>query len=114
MKKSKVEEIKIEATLNCIKDSETILNGEYYVIHSDYIIALEEEIEKLNQPNIIVKVGDAKEIREKIELLQVLQSKIDKAIEYNKEVLTWTTNEPITDEIAYKNLEILRDKGEDK
>ena len=46
--------------------------------------------------------------------LNDLQSKIDKAIEYNKEVLTWTTNEPITDEIAYKNLEILRDKGEDK
>lgn len=43
-----------------------------------------------------------------------LQSKIDKAIKYNKEVLTWTTNEPITDEIAYKNLEILEDKGKDK
>ena len=39
---------KIKATLECIKDSETILGGEYYVIHSDYIIALEEEINKLD------------------------------------------------------------------
>ncbi len=39
---------KLVATLNCIKDSETILGGEYYVIHSDYVIALEEEIKKLN------------------------------------------------------------------
>lgn len=35
---------KLETTLNCIKDSETILNGEYYIIHSDFIIALEETI----------------------------------------------------------------------
>lgn len=39
---------KLKAILNCIKDSETILGGEYYVIHSDYIIALEEELNKLN------------------------------------------------------------------
>lgn len=39
---------KLIATLNCIKDSETILGGEYYIVHSDYIIALEEEIKKLN------------------------------------------------------------------
>ena len=38
---------KVEATLNCIKDCETILNGEYYIIHSDYIITLEEALEKL-------------------------------------------------------------------
>jgi hypothetical protein len=42
---------KLLATLQCIKESETILNGEYYVIHSDFIIALEEEIIKL-QTNI--------------------------------------------------------------
>lgn len=35
---------------------------------------------------------------------------INKAIEYNKKVLTWTTNEEITDEIANENLSIL--KGE--
>ena len=28
---------KLKVTLNCIKDSETILGGEYYVIHSDFI-----------------------------------------------------------------------------
>ena len=39
---------KLKAILNCIKDSETILGGEYYIVHSDYIIALEEEIKKLN------------------------------------------------------------------
>ena len=39
---------KLRAILNCIKDSETILGGEYYIVHSDYIIALEEEIKKLN------------------------------------------------------------------
>lgn len=38
---------KIEATLSCIKDSETIFGGEYYIIHSDFIIALEEALEKL-------------------------------------------------------------------
>lgn len=40
---------KLKATLNCIKDSETILGGEYYVIHSDFIIVLEEEIDKINE-----------------------------------------------------------------
>ena len=33
--------------LNYIKNSETILKGEYYVIHSDFIILLEEKINKL-------------------------------------------------------------------
>lgn len=55
---------KLIATLNCIKDSETILGGEYYVIHSDYVIALEEEINKLNiNINMEVKI-DGKKIKE--------------------------------------------------
>ena len=37
-----------------------------------------------------------------------LQDRIDKAIEYNKKVLTWTTNEEITDEIANENINILK------
>lgn len=40
------------------------------------------------------------------------KERIDKAIEYNKEVLTWHTNEEITDEIANENIRI--SKGEDK
>lgn len=55
---------KLKETLNCIKDSETILGGEYYVIHSDFIIELEEEIEKLDT-NITLKVKiDSKKILE--------------------------------------------------
>lgn len=50
-------------TLNCIKDSETILGGEYYVIHSDYVIALEEEIKKLSF-NIYIEEADGKKIYE--------------------------------------------------
>lgn len=38
---------------------------------------------------------------------------IDKAIEYNKKVLTWTTNEEITDEIANENLSILKGDNND-
>ena len=62
--------------------------------------------------NIFSKLDDEEAfvILELNNQLQDKISKIDKAIEYNKEVLTWTTNEPITDEIAYKNLEILGDK----
>lgn len=41
-------EEKLVEILNYIKDSETIMGGEYYVIHSDYVNALEEEIKKLN------------------------------------------------------------------
>ena len=48
---------KIKATLNCIKDSETILGGEYYLVHSDYIIALEEELKKLNT-NITIEIKE--------------------------------------------------------
>lgn len=40
----------------------------------------------------------------------ILKDRIDKAIEYNKKVLTWTTNEEITDLIAYHNLNILNDE----
>ena len=72
----------------------------------------------MNNMEIKVSVKDVPEVIEKLEwaekTINDLQSKIDKAIKYNKEVLTWTTNEPITDEIAYKNLEILEDKGKDK
>ena len=50
-------------TLNYIKDSETILGGEYYVIHSDYVIALEEEIKKLSF-NIYIEEADGKKIYE--------------------------------------------------
>lgn len=41
-------EEKLVEILNYIKDSETILSGEYYIVHSDYIIELEEEIKRLN------------------------------------------------------------------
>lgn len=37
---------KLKVTLNCIRDSETILGGEYYVIHSDFI---NEIIDVLNE-----------------------------------------------------------------
>lgn len=63
---------KLKATLNCIKDSETILGGEYYVIHSDYIIALEEELNKLN---LIIKNEikiDNKNVYEELKKLEKL------------------------------------------
>lgn len=44
-----------EIIKNIKEKSEKILDGEYYVIHSDYIIALEEEIEKLNT-NITLEI----------------------------------------------------------
>lgn len=37
---------KLKVTLNCIRDSETIFGGEYYIIHSDFI---NEIIEVLNE-----------------------------------------------------------------
>lgn len=40
---------KLKDILIHIKESETILGGEYYIIHSDFIIALEEEIDKINE-----------------------------------------------------------------
>jgi hypothetical protein len=58
---------KLEATLNGIKDSETILGGEYFKVHSDYIYALEEEINKIDNSTIIIKIGDAEEVRKAIE-----------------------------------------------
>lgn len=48
---------KIKATLNCIKDSETIFGGEYYIVHSDFIIALEEELKKINT-NITIEIKE--------------------------------------------------------
>lgn len=60
---------KIEATLNCIKDSETILSGEYYIIHSDFIIALEEEIKEL-QHTILRIVDERDTYKYKIEQLE--------------------------------------------
>lgn len=36
--------------------------------------------------------------------------RIDTAVEYNKEVLTWHTNEEITDEIANENIRLLKGK----
>ena len=75
-----IEEIKIEATMNCIKNSETILNGEYYVVHSDFIIALEEEIKKLTHPNIIIKVDDVEEVREKINDLSIENKRLNNII----------------------------------
>jgi hypothetical protein len=47
----------IKETLNCIKDSETIFGGEYYIVHSDFIIALEEELKKINV-NITVEIKE--------------------------------------------------------
>ena len=71
----KTEEIKIKATLDCIKDSETILQGEYYVIHSDFVIALEEEIKKINKPSIIIDIKDDENTKE---YLKQLQQELDK------------------------------------
>ena len=56
-------EEKLVEILNYIKDSETIMGGEYYVIHSDYVIALEEEIKKLSF-NIYIEEEDGKKIYE--------------------------------------------------
>lgn len=70
---------KLKATLNCIKDSETILNGEYYVIHSDFIFSLEEEINNIKNTDIIIKVENIEEVKNKIEKLNDI---IEKAKEY--------------------------------
>lgn len=84
---------------------------------------LKEQLEYLRSNEYLNQVKWERNFNEK--LVKDLQGKIDiliednsqleeiriKAIEYNKEVLTWITNEPITDEIAYKNLEILGDKA---
>lgn len=58
---------KLKATLNCIKDSETILGGEYFKVHSDYIYALEEEINKIDNSTIIIKIADTEEIKNILE-----------------------------------------------
>ena len=57
----------LEETLNCIKNSERILGGEYYIIHSDYIIALEKETKKLG---ITIKMEEKIDGKKVIEALK--------------------------------------------
>jgi hypothetical protein len=56
----------IKEILEKIKNSETIFNGEYYVIHSDYIIELEKEL-NINIKNEI-KI-DSKRVYEELKKL---------------------------------------------
>lgn len=56
----------LEETLNYIKNSERILGGEYYIIHSDYIIALEKEIKKLGITIKMEEKIDGKKVIEKL------------------------------------------------
>jgi hypothetical protein len=108
-----------------IKEIERILatSGKYityaercYVL--DYITNLQEENERLKETieNLTTMTvnGDRTQIKNTAQYkLDIYKSRNEKAIEYNKEVLTWWTNEDITDEIAETNLKILNGGDEE-
>lgn len=74
---------KLKATLDCIKASETINNGEYFVIHSDFIIALEEEINKLTEePKKIEKLDHKDEAYVDSAIEGIFFRKINEIIDY--------------------------------
>lgn len=92
----------VETTKQCsIRDNE--MKAMY-----DHITNLQEENEHLQKQNKGLNNLIIQHIDEEDNLIDY-KSRNEKAKKYNKEVLTWWTNEEITDEIANENLKILNE-----
>ena len=70
----------------------------------EYIVELKGEVDTFRT----IAINEAKRANKLQKEYYELREIIDKATEYNNEVLKWTTNEPLTDEIANTNIKILK------